>query len=176
MKTVAEMYADLKADVERRQQLEQEQQQKKLECQQSVALAEKEMQEALARQDQEAYHAAEGKLSYAREVLRTFEAADVWWTPEEAQALISAAFDAYCKESREKYKEAFALLLQVDVLLADIHQLGRIGYTCKTTVTGKTKINRDYGFSLTRKTLPKDFANEVAQMAGTTYVPPVRIV
>ena len=98
MKTVKEMLTDVRADQAQRQQLEQEQEKKKLDCQQAVALAEKELQDALARQDQEAYHAAEGRLSYAREVLHTFEAADPWWTQEEAQEIVKENIKTFKKQ------------------------------------------------------------------------------
>ena len=175
MKTVKEMLTDVRADQAQRQQLEQEQEKKKLDCQQAVALAEKELQDALARQDQEAYHAAEGRLSYAREVLHTFEAADPWWTQEEAQEIVSAAYNAYVNETREKYKKVFELLMNIDALLSDIYHIGMDGYSIKRMVSGKTALNPDYGISITRKMLPKSFADEVAHMAGTTYIPPKRL-
>lgn len=174
MKTVKEMLADVRTDQAQRQQLEQEQQQKKIEYQQAVTLAENEMQEALVRQDQEAYHAAEGRLSYAQEVLRTFEAANPWWTPAEVQEIVSAAYNTYRNETKEKYKEVLALLLKIEDLLADIYRIGMDGKSIDRIVTEKTKINHFYGFTITRKTLPKGFANDVAKMAGTTYILPKR--
>ena len=172
MKTVKEMLADVSADQAQRQQLEQEQQQKKIEYQQAVTLAENEMQEALVRQDQEAYHAAEGRLSYAQEVLRTFEADNPWWTQAEAQEIVYAAYHAYTNETKEKYKKVYELLMKIDALLADIHHIGMDGKAIDRIMTAKTNINSFYGFTITRKALPKDFVNNVAKMAGATYIPP----
>ena len=172
MKKIEEMLADVRADQAQRQKLEQEQEQKKRDLQEAVNLAEKELQEALARQDQEAYHAAEGRLSYSREVLRTFEAANPWWTQEEAQEIVEAAWRAYLNESREKYKEVFDLLVQIDALLSDIQSIGKKGHSIDRIITTQTKIKRSYAFAITREKLPDDFAKKIAQMAGTTYFPP----
>lgn len=172
MKKIEEMLADVRADQAKRQQLEQEQKQKKRDLQEAVILAEKEMQEALNRQDQDAYHAAEGRLSYARKVLSAFEAATPWWTQAEAQEIMAAAWNAYMNESREKYKEAFDLLVQIDALFSDIHRIGMIGYTISNIIETTTKIPYYYSFYTNRSTLPRDFANKIAQQAGTTYIPP----
>lgn len=174
MKTVKEMLADVRADQAHRQQLEQEQQQKKLEYQQAVALAEKELQEALGRQDQEAYHAAEGRLSYAREVLRNFEAVNPWWTPAEGREIVGAAFNAYRIEEKEKYKQVFDLLQQIDVLLEDAYSVSMAGKAIERIIVSKTKTNCGYAFPIMPQRLPQEFANRIAMMAGTSYIPPKR--
>lgn len=66
MRTIEEMLADVRADLAQRQQNDLENEKEKIRRQQAVAAAEKDMQDALARSDQEAYHAAEGRLAYAR--------------------------------------------------------------------------------------------------------------
>ena len=171
MKKIEEMLADVRADQAQRQKLEQEQEQKKRDLQEAVNLAEKELQEALARQDQEAYHAAEGRLSYAREVLRTFEAANPWWTQEEATKIVAEAYKAYLNESKEKYKEVFDLLGQLDALLTEIQHIGHGGHTIDHIITQHTKINHRYSFATIRERFPQEFGNKVARMAGTTYIP-----
>lgn len=175
MKTVKEMLEDVRADHAHRQQLEQEQQQKKIECQQAISLAEKEMQEAMARQDQEAYHAAEGRLSYAKSMLNAFTVADVWWTEEEANAIIEAAFHAYIAEVRGKYKEAFASMMQMETAIRDAETIGFDGFTLNNIIRKHRKSNRGWTFSPSRQHVPKPFANDVAQSAGTTYIPPKRV-
>lgn len=172
MKTVKEMLTDVRADQAQRQQFEQEQEKKKLDCQQAVALAEKEMQDALARQDQEAYHAAEGRLSYAKSMLNAFTAADVWWTEEEANEIIEAAFHAYVAETKEKYKEAFELMMQMESAIIAAEAIGLDGNILKNIIRKHRKSNRNWSFSQSRQHVPKTFANDIAHMAGTTYIPP----
>lgn len=166
MKTVKEMLDDVRADQAQRQQLEQEQEQKKRDYQEAVALAEKEMQEALARQDQEAYHAAEGRLSYAREVLRTYEAANPWWTPKEAREIVTAAFNAYAIESKEKYQRVFDLLNEANTVLADIYRAGRNGSAIENIINAKANTHFSNGYMVSIQSVPEDFFNKIAMMAG----------
>ncbi len=174
MKTVKEMLADVRADQAQRQQLEQDNQRKKIECQQAMALAEKEMQEALARQDQEAYHAAEGRLSYAKAALDAFVEADVWWTEEEANAIIEAAFHAYVAEVKEKYKEAFNLMMQMEAAIRAAEAIGLDGSSLNRIIRKRRESNRNWSFSTSVHHVPNTFANYVAQGAGTSYIPPKR--
>lgn len=131
MQTVKEMLADVRADRDRRQQLEQEQEQKKLDIKKAASLAEQEMKEALIRQDQEAYHAAEVRVSYEKAALEAFSKVDAWWTEEEANALIEAAFNACHAEVTEKYKEAFAAMMQMEAAISAaeaIEGVSRLAY------------------------------------------------
>lgn len=173
MKTVNEMLADVRADQAQRQQLEQEQEKKKLDCQQAVALAEKEMQDALARQDQEAYHAAEGRLSYAREVLRTFEATSPWWTSEEGTEILANVFKAYRQENREIYAEVLNLIYKINDLLGEANRISRQANIIDTTVRTKLKSKRlpSYAYPIMRQEVPYSWAHNIAMQIGQTYSP-----
>lgn len=172
MKTVKEMLADVRADRDRRQQLEQEQEQKRLDIQKAVSLAEQEMKEALIRQDQEAYHAAEGRLSYEKAALEAFSKVDAWWTEEEANAIIEAAFNACCAEVREKYKEAFDAMMQMEAAISAAETIALDGSTLSNIIRQYRKSDRGWTFSPTKQHVPFTFANSVAQGAGKTYIPP----
>lgn len=171
MKTIDEMLVEVQADRDRRQQLEQEQEQKRRDYQEAVTLAEKEMHDALARQDQEAYHAAEGRLSYAREVLRAFEATSPWWTPEEAAEILANVFKAYTRENREKYAEVLDHIHKINDLLGEAYHISRQAYSIDTTVRIKLKRLPLYAYSLTRQEVPYDWACHIAREIGQTYSP-----
>lgn len=171
MRTIEEMLADVRADHAQRQQNELENEKEKIRRQQAVAAAEKDMQEALARSDQEAYHAAEGRLTYARAHLKAFEAVDVWWTTEEADAIEREAYKAYCGEAAEKYKEAYKLLLQVEELLGERFLIAERTHAIYALIEQHTKPSSCYGFTRLREKLPSAFAEDLARKAGTYYVP-----
>lgn len=171
MKTIDEMLVEVQADRDRRQQLEQEQEQKRRDYQEAVTLAEKEMQDALARQDQEAYHAAEGRLSYAREALRAFEATSPWWTPEEGAEILANVQKAYQKEYREKCTEVLDLIYKINDLLGEAR---RIAYhAARTDATVRPKLNSKklpiYVYDAVRKEVPYDWAHHIAMQIGRTY-------
>lgn len=172
MKTVKEMLADVRADRDRRQQLEQEQEQKRLDIQKAVSMAEQEMKEALIRQDQEAYHAAEGRLSYEKAALEAFSKVDAWWTEEEANALIEAAFNACCAEVREKYKEAFDAMMKMEAAISAAEAIALDGSTLSNIIRQYRKSDRGWTFSPAMQHVPFTFATSVAQRAGTAYIPP----
>lgn len=171
MRTIEEMLADIRADHAQRQQNELENEKEKMRRQQAVAAAEKDMQDALARSDQEAYHAAEGRLAYARAHLQAFEAVNAWWTTEEAEAIEQEVYHEYCRESAEKHKEAYKLLLQVEELLDDAFKVAGKARTIFSLIEQHTKVSCSYGIPATRETLPHSFATDLARKAGTHYVP-----
>jgi len=171
MKTIKEMLADVRADLAQRQQNDLENEKEKIRRQQAVAAAEKDMQDALAHSDQEAYHAAEGRLTYARAHLQAFEAVNVWWTTEEADAIEQEVYHKYCRESVEKHKEAYKLLLQVEELLGDAFKVAGKARTIFAMIEEHTKVSCSYGIPATRETLPHDFATDLARKAGTYYAP-----
>lgn len=173
MKTIDEMLVEIQADRDCRQQLEQEQEQKRRDYQEAVTLAEKEMQDALARQDQEAYHAAEGRLSYAREVLRAFEATSPWWTPEEGAEILANVFKAYQQENRGKYAEVLDLIHKINDLLCEAqriaHRAARIDATIRPKLNSKNQ--PVYIYAAMREEVPYDWAHHIALQSGQTYSP-----
>lgn len=171
MKTIEEMLADVRVDLAQRQQNDLENEKEKIRRQQAVAAAEKDMQDALARSDQEAYHAAEGRLTYARAHLKAFEAVNAWWTTEEADAIERDVWAEYLRESAEKNKEAYQLLLQVEELLGDAFKVAGKARTIFALIEAHAKPSCSYGIPTTRETLPFVFATELARKAGTHYVP-----
>lgn len=171
MRTIEEMLADIRADHAQRQQNELENEKEKMRRQQAVDAAEKDMQEALASSDQEAYHAAEGRLTNARAHLKAFEAVNVWWTTEEADAIERDVWNEYLRESAEKNKEAYKLLLQVEELLGEAFKIAGKGREIFRLIEQHTKGSCSYGIPVTRETLPRAFATDLALKAGTHYVP-----
>ena len=171
MKTIKEMLADVRADLAQRQQNDLENEKEKIRRQQAVAAAEKDMQDALAHSDQEAYHAAEGRLTYARAHLQAFEAVNVWWTTEEADAIEQEVYHKYCRESAEKHKEAYKLLLQIEELLGERFRIAWKARTIFAMIEEHTKVSCSYGIPASRDTLPRDFSTDLARKAGTHYVP-----
>lgn len=171
MKTIEEMLADVRADLAQRQQNDLENEKEKIRRQQAVAAAEKDMQDALARSDQEAYHTAEGRLTYARAHLQAFEAVNSWWTTEEAEAIECDVWNEYLHESAEKHKEAYKLLLQVEALLDEAFKIAGKGREIFRLIEQYTKVSCSYGIPATRETLPHAFATDLAWKAGTHYVP-----
>lgn len=171
MKTIDEMLVEVQADHDRRQQLEQEQEQKRRDYQDAVTLAEKEMQDALARQDQEAYHAAEGRLSYAREVLRTFEATSPWWTPEEGAKILANVSKAYQQETREKYAEVLDLIHKINDLLGEVQRIAHRSARIDATVRPKVNSKKlpIYFYNAVQQEVPYDWAHHIAMQIGKTY-------
>lgn len=80
-------------------------------------------------------------------------------------------FHEYCRESAEKHKEAYKLLLQVEELLGDAFKVAGMARTIFALIEAHAKPSCSYGIPTICETLPHDFAMDLARKAGTHYVP-----
>ena len=153
MKNTDELMQELREDIDRRMQASQEHEQEKSVRAQAVADAEASMAAAIAANDENSHHEAEGALTFAKARLAALEEVSAWWTPEEAAALIQTMFDACRCECRESINEAHALLCAAAEKLQEVNRLAAVGAEYQARIVKHVPLTHSWGFGQENTTL-----------------------
>lgn len=153
MKNTDELMQELREDIDRRMQANQEHEQEKSSRAQAVADAEANMAAAIAANDEKAHHEAEAALAFAKARLAALEEVSPWWAPEAAAALIQAMYDACRCECRESINEAYALLCAAAEKLQEVNRLAAIGVEYQARIVKHVPLTHSWGFGQENATL-----------------------
>lgn len=153
MTNTENLMQELREDIDRRMQAIQECEQEKSARAQAVADAEANMADAIAANDEKAHHEAEGALTFAKARLAALEEVSVWWTPEEAAALIQTMYDECGCECRELINEAHALLRTAAEKLQEANRLAAVGGAYQARIVKHVPLTHSWGFGQENATL-----------------------
>lgn len=172
MRTIKELTQAVQMDIAQRTEKQQAMLAKRQKMETRAAELEKEMDEALATGDDEAWQLAREQLSFVKASLSLrMDEKKFYWTDAEAAPLRAEIFNACHKETSPIYQEAYEHLRKAETLYREAASINSQAQRLEVLISThlKDKDTRSYVYSLTPKKLPASIMNELAILAGTRH-------